>query len=106
MLPDTIYRSLPYIYIVVGVFCATLVESSLVYFAAGLLVVAGLIVLWMRHAGGAKYDPIKSITPHSSGSGVSRETHEDRRQARISRQFPIINHSGEIIAFDRRIGST
>ena len=106
MLPDTIYRALPYIYIVVGVACAVFIASPLVYVASAVLVVAGLIVFWMRHAWGAKYRPILRKTHSPAGSASAGQKHEehDRRRTSARREFPIINHNGEIIAFDRRLG--
>lgn len=107
MLPDTIYRMLPYIYIVVGVLCAMLVESELVYVSSVVLVFTGLLVLWMRYAGGAHYEQEK----HASGPSLVAEfdlrprIKKERRQTDIQREFPLINNKGEIIALDRRLGS-
>ena len=107
MLPDSIYRILPYLYILAGIVCAMTVDSELVYISSVLLVFTGLLVLWMRYAGGARYHEVGSSTEkYVRDYDVSTPVKKERRHATETREFPLINSKGEIIAFDRRVGSS
>lgn len=105
MLPDTIYRLLPYIYIVVGVVFALLIDSALVYISAVLLVITGFLVLWLRYAGGARYRPLAQDSYVAADMTPEHHARTERRHADDVHEFPIINNNGEIIALDRRIAS-
>ncbi|MEK6805983.1 MAG: hypothetical protein AABY95_04985 [Pseudomonadota bacterium] len=50
------YQALPYAYIVAGLFSAALVDSSLRFLPAFLLVAAGVLVLGWRRSARLKYE--------------------------------------------------
>lgn len=107
MLPNTLYKSLPYLYIAAGVFCGVVIESNIVLISSALLMAAGLLVLWMRHR------PLEDTTVESVPEVHSLKTRDwddifqaeqERRLPGIARIFPLIDKGGNMIAFDRRVG--
>lgn len=105
MLPNMLYKSLPYLYIAAGVFCGVVVESNIVLISSALLMAAGFLVLWMR------YRPLKYSSTESVPEVQNLKTRDwddifqaeqERRLHGIARTFPLVDSSGDMIAFDRR----
>ncbi|MFC1588868.1 hypothetical protein ACFL3P_01200 [Pseudomonadota bacterium] len=108
MLPRSVYQSLPYLYISLGLICMLFVESRLIFFSSTLLITAGALVLWMRR--------MNSVEPEeyiNSGQIMAEEAatpfidEDDERpdyERRIGdeRAFPLVDDNGGMIAFDRR----
>lgn len=108
MLPRPIYQLLPYFYICLGLLCMLIVESSLIFFSSTLLIMAGGLVLWMRHRNSV--DPVEYI---NAGNAIRDEEFElwvdesvdlpdYERRLGDQREFPLLDDDGTMIAFDRR----
>jgi hypothetical protein len=107
MLPDMLYKSLPYLYIAAGVFFGIVIESNIVFISSALLMTAGFLVLWMRHHP-LEYSDVESV-PEVQGPKTENwddifQAEDERRLPGIARTFPLIDDSGCRIAFDRRLG--
>ncbi len=48
MLPRQLYELLPFLYILTGIVCAVLIDSTIVLISSMLLIVTGVFVLLMR----------------------------------------------------------
>ena len=105
MLSRVVYGLLPYVYIIIGVLCALMIDSGLVYFSSALFIFTGIVVLWLRHAGGAMYRPVNSGRHAAADPAQEHHVKTERRGMNVRHEFPLVNHKGEIIAFDRRLGS-
>ena len=108
MLPRPIYQLLPYFYICLGLLCMLIVESSLIFFSSTLLMMAGSLVLWMRHRNSV--DPVEYI---NAGNAIKDEESElwlddsvdlpdYERRIGDDREFPLLDDNGMMIPFDRR----
>ena len=106
MLPNALYKSLPYLYIAIGVFFGTVIESNIIFVSSALLMTAGFLVLWMRH------HPVEHSSTgytHESPNLKSRDwsdvfqADQERRRLDTPRAFPLIDNDGNMIAFDRRV---
>lgn len=106
MLPKTLYQALPYLYIVSGVFFGVVVESGFVLISSALLMVAGSLVLWMRHhspaSSSTESEPeVQNLKARSWDDIFQAE--QERRLLGIARAFPLVDNNGNMIAFDRRL---
>lgn len=110
MLPRSIYKALPYLYIVAGLLSWVLIDSDIVYFPLVILVSAGLIVIWMRRETKKTY-VFSKISEDSRIGGVplSVEDSEYKLRERTRRlpeenlEFPITDDNHNLIAFNRRV---
>ena len=106
MLPKTLYVSLPYLYIAIGVFCGVVLESDIVLLFSIILMLMGFLVLWMRHnsQGYSKAESV-SITHQIKSRSWNDvfQAEQERRLIGLIREFPLIDNSGNLIPFDRRV---
>ena len=107
MLPKSIYQSLPYIYISLGILCMMIVESRLILFSSALLVAAGGLVLLMRRGASDSVDPVEPVNNVDEDLEIildasSNSLDNDRRFDSERRSFPLIDNKEGLIAFDRR----
>jgi hypothetical protein len=108
MLPNPLYQLLPYLYIVTGALLALVIESDIVLLSTLLLMVAGFLVLWMRHrpladsSSGTVHPPVREHTTRNWNDIFQAE--QERRLIGITRTFPLIDNQGNLIPFDRRVG--
>ena len=112
MLPRSIYRLLPYFYIGLGLIFMLLVESRLIFFPSILLMVAGVLVLWMRHRNAV--DPVEYI---NAGKLIkdkepelwldeSADLPDHERRIGDDRKFPLVDDNDVMIPFERRKDSS
>lgn len=105
MLPKSVYQSLPYIYIALGLLCLLIVESRLILFSSTLLIAAGGLVLWMRHNNAAY--PVKPVNKTDENSEIILDERslplDYERRIDNDRSFPLLDDRGALIAFDRRV---
>jgi hypothetical protein len=99
MLLSPIYKSLPYIYIVAGLFCWWALRTNFSLIFAAALVLAGFIVLWMRRR--AKQMSVYRA-PEKDDEHIIR--FGERRFLVEEREFPIVDSNDNMVAFDRRRG--
>lgn len=101
MLPRSVYKMLPYLYIAIGLLCAWAIDSDIVFIPSVLLMSAGLIILWMRRKPGQA-----RATLVNKGSVVcTYQLREgDRRLPEEDQEFPITDDNHNMVPFDRRVG--
>lgn len=108
MLPNSLYKLLPYFYISLGLLCALLVESRMVLLPSALLVATGALVLWMRYRNAVEPEAYidSSDTRYEEESEVSLAGNEEipdhERRIGDERDFPLLDDQGNMIAFNRR----
>ena len=98
MLPRSLYELLPYLYLGIGAIGCAIFDSELAIISSVLVILAGLIVLWMR----IDYRRTVFEIVKSDLRGVNRSSH-DRRQVE-STDFPLIDSSGDVVNANRRLG--
>jgi hypothetical protein len=106
MLPNTLYKSLPYLYIIAGVFFGIFIDSNIVFISSALLMVAGFLVLWMRHYP-LEHTFVESVPEVHKFKQRNWDdvfqAEQERRMLGMARTFPLIDDDGNMIAFDRRV---
>ena len=106
MLPRKLYELLPYLYMLTGVVCAVLVDSTVVLISSMLLIVAGVFVLMMRRSyrksTNRQFQLYQAACGPADGAAVEQRTGIERRHAKV-RQWPIFDDAGHRIFSDRRI---
>lgn len=107
MLPRKLYELLPYLYMLTGVVCAVLVDSTVVLISSMLLMVAGVFVLMMRRSyrksTNRQYQLYQDVSEPDISTAVEKRSGKERRHAKV-RQWPIFDDAGDRIFSDRRIG--
>ena len=108
MLPKTLYVSLPYLYISVAVFSGIVFGSEIVLLFSALLMLMGFLVLWMRHHSQDYFDaesvPEVHQLKHRNWNDIF-QAEQERRMLGLAQTFPLIDGSGNLIPFDRRVAS-
>lgn len=106
MLPRKLYELLPYLYMLTGVVCAVLVDSTVVLISSMLLIVAGVFVLMMRRSyrksTNRQFQLYQAACEPDVGVAVEKRSGIERRRAQV-RQWPIFDDAGNRIFSDRRI---
>ena len=107
MLPNPLYQSLPYLYIIAGVLLALVIESDIVLAPTLLLMFTGSLVLWMRHrpladSSTGSVSEVQSLKSRNWNDIFQAE--QERRLLGTTRTFPLIDNQGNMISFDRRVG--
>ena len=107
MLPKSIYQSLPYFYIGLGLLCLLLVESRLILISSTLLIAAGGFVILMRYRNSV--DPVEYIKQGQIKEKnledyleESADFPDHERRIGDEREFPVVDDNGVVIPFDRR----
>ena len=109
MLPKFIYRLLPYFYIGLGVYCLIVVESRLIFISSTFLILAGCLVLWMRHRNAIEpveyVDNLEALNNDDSEIVLDESTIPPGYDRRFDddRNFPLVDNKEGLIAFDRRV---
>lgn len=110
MLPESLYKALPFIYISLGTVCVLAVDSDIIFIPAFLLVAAGCMILWMRYQPRRDEKKIKARkkpkkSKLASELGYAYKARErDRRVPTGKQEFPLTDDHGNLIAFERRVG--
>lgn len=105
MLLRTLYKSLPYLLIVSGVYGGIVIGSDIVLICSAVLMLAGFILLWLRH-----YPPERvnaGVRPERQSLKTRNwadifQAEQERRMTGVIRTFPLIDNNGNLIQFDRR----
>ena len=108
MLQKSIYKALPYLYVVVGLLCMLFIDSTLVFFPSILLISVAALVLWMRYRNSV--DPVEYIEASSVANDEYLEHFLDEnsdlpdheRRFGDQRDFPLVDDNDVMIPFDRR----
>jgi|GEM_PF-3346337 len=105
MLPRRLYELLPFIYIVTGILCAVLIDSTIVLISSLLLIITGVFVLIMRrnfrralHLQNELYATAYDageVNHFEKRSGIERRRYE-------AGGWPVRDKAGNEIASDRR----
>ena len=107
MLPRKLYELLPFLYMLTGVVCALIIDSTVVLISAMLLILAGVFVFLMRRSY-RKMLTVNSelyketLEPCRDGGPEKRSGFE--RRHRTTREWPIHDDVGDRVFSDRRIG--
>jgi len=107
MLPRSLYEILPYLYLATGIAAALLIRSRLVSIASALMIMAGVIILYLRISNRRKPEQQRlcsdsgQIRVHSHPN--TERSVKDRRRSPATR-FPLLDSTGNIIEVNRRIG--
>jgi len=110
MFPRLIYQLLPYLYFGLGLLCILIADSPFIFLSAALFIAAGWLVMWMRHRNlvdpveyikASKVPSDKAATASFSDEKSSPPDYE--RRSADQRSFPLIDNSGGMIAFNRRM---
>ena len=106
MLPRKLYELLPYLYMLTGVVCAVLVDSTVVLISSMLLIVAGVFVLMMRRSyrksTNRQFQLHQAAIEPGVGTVVEKRSGIERRY-RQAGKWPIFDDAGDRIFSDRRI---
>ncbi len=120
MLPRPLYELLPYLYLAIGFSTSLILDSSMVFIAATLLIATGIAILFMRFnyrrnirqmliatrsksemATGYMVEAYIKTAKSASSSG--RRSGKDRRQ-RQAVTFPLWDDLGNVVTGERRVG--
>ena len=105
MLPRQLYELLPYIYIITGITCAVLIDSTVVLISSMLLVVTGVFVLLMRRnfrkALNEKYEQYQAAFGPDARGYVEKRSGIERRRRNVA-SWPALDDAGRKIVSDRR----
>ena len=106
MLPRKLYELLPYLYMLTGVVCAVLVDSTVVLISSMLLIVAGVFVLMMRRSyrrsTNKQFQLYQAACGPDAGIVVEKRSGTERRHRQVQ-QWPIFDNTGDRVYSDRRI---
>jgi hypothetical protein len=105
MLPRSLYELLPFLYILTGIVCAALIDSTIVLISSMLLVIAGVFVLLMRRSFrkslNQRYEQHRELYEPAVYEGIEKRSGIDRRRRKVS-EWPVLDNAGETIFSDRR----
>ena len=105
MLPRGLYELLPFLYIITGIVCAVLIDSTIVLISSMLLIVTGVFVLLMRRnfrkSLNKRYELHQAAHPPDIDAHIEKRIGLDRRQHQVS-DWPILDETGDKIYSDRR----
>ena len=105
MLPRQLYELLPYIYIITGITCAVLIDSTIVLISSMLLIVTGMFVLLMRRnfrkALNEKYEQYRAAVGPDAHDYVEKRSGIERRRRNVA-SWPALDDRGRRIVSDRR----
>jgi hypothetical protein len=107
MLPRQLYELLPYFYILTGVVCAVLIDSTIVLISSMLLIVTGVFVLLMRRnfrkSLNQRFELRMAAYESALDDGFEQRSAIDRRRRKAAK-WPALDDSGDIIFSERRTG--
>lgn len=107
MLPRKLYELLPFLYILTGVVCAALINSTIVLISSMLLIVTGVFVLLMRRnfrkSLNKSYRMYRAEYEEAIVDGIERRSGNERRLRKVI-AWPILDDAGNRIIYDRRVG--
>jgi hypothetical protein len=105
MLPRKLYEMLPFLYMLTGIVCAVLIDSTVVLISSMLLIVAGVVVLMMRRSyrksSHERIHLYRTAYVPDVGQGVEKRSGTDRRYSQV-KEWPVFDNSGDKIFSDRR----
>lgn len=106
MLPRKLYELLPYLYMLTGIVCAVLVDSTVVLISSMLLIVAGVFVLMMRRSyrksANREFQLYQAASEPDVSTFIEKRSGLERRY-RQAGKWPIFDDAGDRIFSDRRI---
>lgn len=108
MLPRQLYELLPFLYMLTGVVCAALIDSTVVLISSMLLIVTGVFVLLMRKNFRKSLNQrfelrMAAANQLAPAGGVEQRSGIDRRHRKAAK-WPALDDSDEMIFSERRIG--
>jgi len=107
MLPRQLYELLPFLYILTGVVCAVLIDSTIVLISSMLLIVTGVFVLLMRRnfrkSVNQRFELRKAAYESAPDDGFEQRSAIDRRRRKLTK-WPALDDSGDMIFSERRTG--
>ena len=107
MLPRQLYELLPFLYILTGVVCAVLIDSTIVLISSMLLIVTGVFVLLMRRnfrkSVNQRFELRKAAYESAPDDGFEQRSAIDRRRRKLT-EWPALDDSGDMIFSERRTG--
>lgn len=107
MLPSRVYESLPFFYMLTGIVCAVLIDSTIVLISSMLLIVAGVFVLLMRRSyrksSNKKYELYQTVYEPEQHDDTEKRSGLERRHRQAER-WPMLDDAGDRIFSDRRTG--
>ena len=105
MLPRQLYELLPFLYILTGVVCAILIDSTIVLISSMLLIVTGVFVLLMRRnfrkSLNQRFELRMAAYDHALDEGFEQRFGIDRRRRKLT-EWPALDDSGDMIFSERR----
>jgi len=106
MLPRQLYELLPFFYILTGVVCAVLIDSTIVLISSMLLIVTGVFVLIMRRNFRKSLNQrfeLRMAAAYESAldEGFEKRAGIDRRRRKLT-EWPALDDSGDMIFSERR----
>ena len=106
LLPRRLYELLPFLYIVTGIVCAALINSTIVHISSMLLVMAGVFIFLMRRnfrkSLSRRSEQLRAIYEPDEYDGIEKRSGIDRRRRKTT-QWPMMDNAGETIFSERRI---
>jgi len=107
MLPRQLYELLPFLYILTGVVCAVLIDSTIVLISSMLLIVTGVFVLLMRRnfrkSVNQRFELRKAAYESAPDDGFEQRSAIDRRRRKAT-EWATLDDSGDMIFSERRAG--
>ena len=108
MLPRQLYELLPFFYILTGVVCAVLIDSTIVLISSMLLIVTGIFVLIMRRNFRKSLNQrfelrMAAACDPALDEGFEKRSGIDRRR-RMLTEWPTLDDSGDMFVSERRSG--
>lgn len=107
MLPRQLYELLPFFYILTGVVCAVLIDSTIVLISSMLLIVTGVFVLLMRRnfrkSLNQRFELSMAAYEPALDDGSELRSGIDRRRRQIT-EWPALDNAGDMIFSERRSG--
>ena len=105
MLPRQLYELLPFFYILTGVVCAVLIDSTIVLISSMLLIVTGVFVLLMRRNFRKSLNQRFELRMEACEPALDEDFEQragiDRRRRKLT-EWPALDHSGDMIFSERR----
>jgi len=106
MLPRKLYELLPFLYIITGVICAALIDSTIVLISSMLLIITGVFIFLMRRSFrkslNQRYEQRRVVYEPAVHDGIEKRSGIDRRRRKVT-EWPVLDYAGEKIFSDRRI---
>jgi hypothetical protein len=106
LLPRRLYELLPFLYVLTGIVCASLVDSTIVFISSMLLIIAGVFIFLMRRSFrkslNRRSEQHQAVYESVVYDRIEKRCGIDRRRRKVT-DWPIVDNAGEVIFSERRI---